>query len=429
MAISFGAFFFTFGLPALAQENHAQLAYRFGIPLACYFFWRFFEQPRINSFLATVFWTVWQFFCSIYLGIFLVLLLIALTILAPLFTSKINIKGYVTAWPGRIWQAWVHANWKQRGVGLVLVGVILFSLWILLAPYYMVTVEYGFLRKWKTVSALLPVWQSYLLADNSFFWHGISMNINDVNFRWEHQLFPGIALTILIAAGLIFRFRSRMSRIAWLMFWAGVILILLTMNINGFSFYQIVWRIKGVNSIRAVTRIILVLMWPQAIFAAWSLNAIIQNERYKTNWRLALAFILLVLLLAESIFYTHLTYKKAESVARIEQLTQQVPANLPKKPVLSVAYTGNIPDYVHELDVMLMAQQLGYPTMNGYSGNFPPGYNLPENCYQIVTQLKSYSRLLIKNREQQKQYYLETIKHIVPIGFSDCSSVWWNHIP
>src|SRR5512133_579316 len=41
LAIGLGAFFFTFGLPVLGQENHVQLIYRFCIPLACYSLWQF----------------------------------------------------------------------------------------------------------------------------------------------------------------------------------------------------------------------------------------------------------------------------------------------------------------------------------------------------------------------------------------------------
>ena len=35
-----GAFFFAFGLPVLAKESHAQLLYRFGVPLACLCLWQ-----------------------------------------------------------------------------------------------------------------------------------------------------------------------------------------------------------------------------------------------------------------------------------------------------------------------------------------------------------------------------------------------------
>ncbi len=46
LAVGTGAFFFAFGLPLLAQENHPQLLYRFCIPLAAFSLWRFYQAPR-----------------------------------------------------------------------------------------------------------------------------------------------------------------------------------------------------------------------------------------------------------------------------------------------------------------------------------------------------------------------------------------------
>jgi hypothetical protein len=47
LAVGAAAFFFSFGLPLLAQENHAQLIYRCGVPVACYFLWEFSERPKL----------------------------------------------------------------------------------------------------------------------------------------------------------------------------------------------------------------------------------------------------------------------------------------------------------------------------------------------------------------------------------------------
>src|SRR5690349_17320021 len=66
LAAGMGAFFFTFGLPVLAQEVHAQLLYRFGVPLSCYFLWSFYQEPRLHKAVAVLFWLVWQFYLTIY---------------------------------------------------------------------------------------------------------------------------------------------------------------------------------------------------------------------------------------------------------------------------------------------------------------------------------------------------------------------------
>ena len=59
------ALIFTFGLPTTAQMGHAQLQYRFGIPLTIAFFYRFLAVNDWRSFIISFFWLVWQFFCSI----------------------------------------------------------------------------------------------------------------------------------------------------------------------------------------------------------------------------------------------------------------------------------------------------------------------------------------------------------------------------
>ena len=52
LSVAVGAFFFTFGLPVLAKEGHAQLLYRFGVPLACLSFWQLFAIPKFKNILC-----------------------------------------------------------------------------------------------------------------------------------------------------------------------------------------------------------------------------------------------------------------------------------------------------------------------------------------------------------------------------------------
>jgi hypothetical protein len=247
--------------------------------------------------------------------------------------------------------------------------------------------------------------------------------------RHEHQLFPGIVISILTATGLATRFNSKNKRAAWLYFWAAVMLVVVTLNFYGASIYWLLWNIPGINSIRAVTRIGLVLMWPLAFFAAWAMDGIIQQAQQNSRWLYAAALVLTGLLMAESVYFPQISYPKVEGLSHLERLKQRIPAILPKNPILSVAYTGNEPDYVAELDVMLTAQELGLPTLNGYSGNFPQGYNLALKCEQIPNQIKKYFKAVNMNKEKRLAYYLTTMKRIVPIGFQDCDPSWWKKMP
>ena len=55
---------------------------------------------------------------------------------------------------------------------------------------------------------------------------------------------------------------------------AIVLLVLLTLWVDGHSVYRVLAWLPGVNAIRAVTRIIMILMFPCGILLAGSVNAI-----------------------------------------------------------------------------------------------------------------------------------------------------------
>jgi hypothetical protein len=429
LAASAGAFFFSFGLPLLAQENHAQLLYRFGIPLACYFLWLLFEEPGLKNLSALLFWFVWQVYLSIYLGVFLALLLAAMAIILPCLEENPHVGNYFGQWPRRLKKTWFQSGRRERIVNALLICAEMAGLLALLWPYYKVTVDYGFSRDWMTVSSMLPQLQSYFLADNSRLWSLVSDHLGDVPMRWEHQLFPGIAIFVLTVTGFVTLKSSNNRRIAMIYFGALVLLVIFTLQFNGISIYWLIWNIPGFNSIRAVTRIELVLMWPQAFLGAWTLNEMFQIRSQGINWQYMAGLLLTIVLISESIIFPTMTYSKAGGLARLEQLKQRIPPSLPKNPIISVASSGGAASYQDELDAMLLAQDLGWPTLNGYSGNFPQGFELATSCAQIPNQIIKYFKAENMDKEQRFSFYLATMKRIVPIGFSDCNPEWWKRLP
>jgi hypothetical protein len=426
MAVGLGAFFFAFGLPMLAQENHAQLVYHFCVPLACYVLWRFSQAPHLRHLAILAGLVVWQFYLTIYMAIFLMLLLLALFIL---LTFSARPKGWMSRlafWPRRLRQAWGCANHAERlGTALAFLGLgAAFMVYIL--PYYHAVRVYYFHRNLLEIFATLPRLKSYLLADNSQIWGSLSALITKVPARVEHQLFPGLGVLLLVLAGIVLKIRTKNSRIAWLHLRAALVLVVLTFVVNGISLYWLVWWLPGINSIRVVTRVMLVIMWPLALFAAYAVDGIIRQYLPYRRWLLIPLSLVAALLVAESVFYNHATYGKAEAAARLEQLRQQIPDQLPANPVLFVGRNPAEPFWATEIDAMLLSQQLGWPTMNGYSGNYPPGYTSAESCSQLPNRIKSYMEF---SGISDPNYYLELIKRVVPIGFSDCDPSWWQKMP
>jgi hypothetical protein len=426
LAASAGAIFFAFGLPILAQETHVQLLYRFGVPLACFSLTQFFQEAKIKWLIGAIFWLVWQFYLSIYLGVFLSLLLIVLGLLLPFSTPALSFSQRLTSWPRCLAQAWKQASRVEKiltGLALLgLGGLLLLLLW----PYYTGARHYGLFRPWSEVGK--PQLEHYLTADGSRFWTDLKSKFAAFSpATTEQQLFPGMTISCLLILALVARFRSPNAPTLWLHLGATLTLMLLTLEFaNGFSFYRLLWNLPGLKSIRAVGRVQLVLMWPLALCAAWVLDEILRRAQGKLRWLAILPVLLTGLLIAESTFFPHVTYPKALGQARLAELRTQLPANLPDSPVLYFATQRSEHYILQELDAMLVAQELGYPTLNGYSGNVPPGYEVAAYCFNIPKRIGTYMKF---ENVQIKGYYLETIQHIVPIGFDDCDPTWWQGWP
>jgi hypothetical protein len=381
LATAFAAFFFTFGLPALAQETHAQFTYRFGVPLSCYFLWSFYQEPRLPKAAAFLLALVWQFYLEIYTGILLSILLLAMVLLMPIL-ERPGARAMLLAWPRRLQTAWTRAAPQARGLHVVLIALSLLLLVELLAPYFIVRETYGFIRPPMEVEGFLPRPQSYLMADNSMLWSPMSWLLPAVPQRQEHQLFAGITVMGLVIAGALWRTGGDPGRgLARLHLSAVLCVILLTLYWHGFSFYSLLWRLPGLDGLRAVGRVQLVLMWPLAAYAAGVIDRLhLQMPRWQVG-KQALLYGLLAGLILESVLYHHTTLSKAYAIERLAQLRAQLPLSIPPHPILFVMSPPALPVLMAaQVDAMLLSQELGWPTLNGYSGSFPPGYWISTRC-------------------------------------------------
>ena len=426
LAIGAGAFFFTFGLPVLAQENHAQLIFRFCIPLACFLLWQFYQAPRLQTLIYLSAFIVWQFYLTIYMGIFLSLLLVVLFVLLPFFAPEQTFFQRIAVWPRCLIESWSKAHLSERIFAVVAAAVLGFGFMLLILPYYRASRIYGFSRSLVEVSAMLPRIQSYLLADNSQLWSSLAKFLPNFPLRWEHQLFPGLADVTLVLVGIAWRFHTPSRTIAWLHFTAVLTLIALTLQVHGFSLYRLVWMLPGMSSIRAITRIMLVVMWPLSIFIAWVVDGFILRFSQQRRWMQTAVYLIVGLLVVESVFYSHATFPKAVAQSRLDELAKQIPAKVPVNPVLYVAENLQDPSYATEIDAMLLSQELGWSTLNGYSGNYPPGYKSSTSCKQLPVLIKNYMDFAGITSES---FYLEIIKRVVPLGFDDCNQSWWGKMP
>jgi hypothetical protein len=359
-AAALGAFFFTCALPASAQGGHAQLVYRFAAPLAVLAHWQMFERRRLADLARVAFFTVWQFYCSIYLGLFLVYLLAALTI-------AILVVRRPLAWP----------PWRAQWAAGTVVLLCALALAYLVGSYFVVQQRYGLdaQRSIEYVSEMLPRPWSYLIADGSWLvsWFGL---IADVPARVEHQLFIGFGAVALIVAA--WRGRAAAPELTKVMLIALALLVAGTMWIADFSLYYLINWLPGIRGIRAVSRIILIMLVPLSVLVALGADAVWRRFALRARTAAPAFAVVVALVVVEPLTGDMRGTPIAAWRARLEAVKALLPPDLPKDAILLVrSNSRRYADLFYtEVDGMLLGQELGYPVLNGYSGFYPPGYRI-----------------------------------------------------
>lgn len=364
-----GAFFFTFALPVPAQDVHAQLVHRFPAPLAMLALWQMLERRRLADLPRAAFFTVWQFYCSIYLGLFLVYLLAAVVFAVALTRSP-------KEW--RLWRANLVAEsrlTKLRGGG-VLLGSLL-ALAYLVGNYYLVAREYSLWRPVEAVIEMLPRPGSYLLADESPLLAWLGRDVA-VPARWEHQMFIGFGAILLVAVSIAWRRRTALPELARACLTALAVLVAGTLWIGGFSLYHLVVWMPGVESMRAVTRIILIMLLPLSVLLALAADAIWRRWAHGLASAAAALVGLTVLTVSEPLTARLHNTPIAQWRERIEAARSRLPQSIASDAILMVRSSSpEVAQQIYaELDAMLLGQELGYPVLNGYGAFSAPGYRL-----------------------------------------------------
>jgi hypothetical protein len=386
-ASAVGGFLFTFAIPVLAQNGHAQLVYRFAIPLAALAFWEAFERRRLLDLVRVVFWTTWQFYCSIYLGIFLGYLLAAMAVVLVLQNRSVPLRPWLTSLADE--KSWT----KVIGAAVVIAAVA--ALTYLLGTYFAVSRLYHLGRTFDDITDMLPRWASYLVADVSPWLDGIARSI-PVPTRHEHQMFVGFAAVGLMLVGVAATRRRRAlltSRLGVTMIWSFILLMIGTLWIGGFSLYYLIAWISGISSVRAVTRIVLVMLLPMSVLVALGVDFVRRSLERRKFLSFAAPAILAALITAEPLNVPPRSDTIAMWQERQAAVRALLPAQLAANAIVWVRTGSDVQvDMFHaELDGMILGQDIRRPTLNGYSGNEPPGNIGSSSCDSVEEKLKAYS--------------------------------------
>jgi hypothetical protein len=379
-----GAFVYAFGLPSLAKEGHAQLTYRFAVPLAFASFYRALSLKSVSDLALAAFWCAFQFFCSIYLGIFLVYLLAGTFLACWIAYGRTLAQGWLVAWS--------RAQWTTRALSLALLVASAAALAWLLWMYQTIAAHYGLVRSSKEVFSMLPRPGSYLLADWSGLSSWVGRLVTQVPMRHEQQMFFGLGAWILALAGLSqIRARLHAAALVQVAAIALVFLVGLTLLIGNVTAYRAILHLPGVGSVRAVSRIVLVMLLPGAILVAAAFDWAAKSASVRGWRRLPLMLILMTLLTAETAAYRSNNTPVSAWLGRQAALRAMLPPGLAADRILFLTErrgTQN-PD-LDEVDGIILAQDRRLTTLNGYSGNLPPGHLRAESCLHFRNRLDSY---------------------------------------
>jgi hypothetical protein len=416
-----GAGIFSFCLPSLAQYGHPQLVYRCCVPLAMLDLWLWLRQGTVGFLFRAVFWLNLELLMSVYLGVFLALLMAAFVlsalVLAPhrlrVLRALLNTRNY--RFPFTIKFA---AEFFAFAATSGLAAVILYQ-------HYEVSKSYGLRPPWEEVRSMLPRPVSYFMSSQLPYYRSFSGLISaNVPMPHEHNMFIGFGALGLFVAGLVGlarRSTGHLNRELILVTLSALILVsLMVTSIGHFSLYGVLAHLPGIAAIRAVTRIILVLMFPIALISIAGFEFLGSRKALGKGLAFALTFFMIYEVSASD-KSTFSIMESEERLTPIVTAARERSAGI-SDPILAVDAPSGAADIsasaVVEIDAMIAAQRLGWPTVNGYSGYTVPGAGLdcgtPRRQYTAYEDWSGASRPVIDINEM--------LRRTIFVGWPDCNA-------
>ncbi|NOT38663.1 MAG: hypothetical protein HOP11_14920 [Saprospiraceae bacterium] len=363
-----GAYIFSFSMMMINKSVHAQLLPIFYIPWVFYFLLRFYATAHFKNVIYAGFFIAMQLYCSFYTGLFTVIIVLFL-LLGILFKKTSLIRSVIVD----------NKSILVYSGSLLLIALLLLPLFL---PYYQRATEFGY-KSYDDVKLFLLTCRNFLMPiEDSFLWNKMRFFNNNVQFFWEKQLWIGGFLFVGFLYYLGLRiFGVITSRgIHFLLFVSIICTILLFVNWGeGISVYEYFRRIPGFSALKAVSRIIIPLMFPITLLILFFIRALFLKNRINT----ALYYILLgVVIIDQAVperFFTLKSYNKFESQKEINGIVSKISEAKTVQPdSKAMAYmpeekTNAVP---LQIAAALAGQALGIPTVNGYSstchGKFGP---------------------------------------------------------
>jgi hypothetical protein len=225
-------------------------------------------------------------------------------------------------------------------------------------------------------------------------------NVGPGNVFWSHLLGPVlgtrlsiyeqsyavtpfvIVLTLAGAAMAIWLIwsgrRSRCSLAGMTLALAGAAMVLAVLPLHSRfgTPWAMVWHLPGASAMRAIDRIQLITGLLAALAlaaAARDASVLLGTWRRPSTWKLG-ALLLLGVAVVEQLNTSPTSF--VNRVAQVNLVRAAKPPPVGCRTFFVVNSTGPLPYFEYQIDAMLVSQKLSVPTINGYTGYFPPGWGL-----------------------------------------------------
>lgn len=402
-----GAYLFAFMAPVIEEVTHPALLHLFPIPLAVCGFILWARSGSIKAFAGMCAALVLQFYGAFYLGAFLTVALVLFG-LAWLAVNR-RIGGDWTEVPGFELAACV--------------AVSVAALWPLAMPYMATSQANGLTRFWSEISGQLPTVADMFRANpGNLLWGWTSDPAGILSFN--NTMHIGILPWVGVATLLVLLLRGRANALLVSTLLVPVLLTVLTVNIAGFSLFKYVQWLPVFQSMRALTRIVLV----EHFFLILILLGVAQItlEAIRAPWarRFFLAGLsLLAILDQHNTLLAHYGYDLAGRAREVAATRQEILRDAPN--AKAVAYLPGpeqaSSDCMTTVAAMLASQDVGVPVVNGYTSWFPKGF-----VFFTSTDCPTLSLWLLRNQALTDDPVSEGVGLAGPGARNGCAPRSWT---
>ena len=393
------AFIFSCSLPIIAQDVHFHLFFRAAIPIMVLMTLYYFKTKKTIYLTSSIISLIYQFFCSMYLGVFSFILFVILFILKTK-PNNLKLKLYIF----NIFQELKFYFKNQKKTELTVFCIIVSIFVFYCFKYISVKYYYDFSRGLPD-KGLLTL-QSFFTTTRSPF---IPFVVLPKGYPLtEQQAFIGLIPTFIFILGLIYKVFKRTNSLNKDILLSGLILLILFFSVGPINIYFLIYNFPGIDGIRAPSRVILILLFPIALLIGITIDKLL-SKKYK--------FIpILVLFLSwGEIYLSQKSIKNIDIERNIDKSYFKSIKNTKEENIFvfrNVDNNGwNIP---LDTSVALYAAKQNIKLMNGFTSFVPKGLGKFKTCDDIKNALNFLEKYKEKDLtiKSTKGYW-----RIIPVGF------------